>query len=60
MIAKGTQVLVKTTNGGEIVAALYERYRPSYDAVLIHDGSVFVVSAFRLKSIEVAVDRRMS
>jgi hypothetical protein len=53
MIAKGTQVLVKTTNGGEIVAKLALTYRPTYDAVLDHNGQTIVISAFRLNSIEV-------
>lgn len=51
-IAKGTTVLVKTTNGGELVADLYEGYRPTYDAVLMHHGQPIVIPAFRLKSIE--------
>jgi hypothetical protein len=34
MIPKGTTVRVRTTNGGDIIGQLYERYRPTYDVVI--------------------------
>lgn len=53
-IAKGAIVRVCTTNNGELTAQLYERYRPTYDVVLIHDGSAIVIPAIRLSSVEAA------
>jgi hypothetical protein len=38
MIPKGTTVRVRTTNGGDVVGQLYERYRPTYDAVIEING----------------------
>lgn len=52
MLAKGTKVLVRTTNGGELVAQLALNYRPTYDAVLELNGRTVVISPWRLKSID--------
>ena len=54
MYNKGIKVLVRTTNGGELIASLLETYRPTYDAVLAIHGSYTIIAAHRLKSIEAA------
>ena len=53
-MSKGTTVLVKTTNGGEIIAKLALNYCNTYDVVLDHNGHTIVISPWRLKSIEAA------
>lgn len=53
-ISKGTEVRVRTTNGGESYGTLERDYVPTY-AVWFkpnRDGSPYVITAQRLKSIE--------
>lgn len=52
-IPKGTEVLVRTTNGGEIVVTLAHDYEPTYPVTLERSyGGSFIVMPCRLKSIE--------
>ncbi len=52
-IEKGTQVRIRTTNGGEIVAFLIEAHRATYDAVIGVIGGFVRIPSFRITSIEV-------
>lgn len=55
-IAKGTEVRVCTTNGGEAYGTLERDYVPTY-AVWFkpnHGGNAYVITAQRLRSIEPA------
>ena len=52
MIAKGTVVRIRTSNGGEIVASLWQNYRPTYDAVIDLNGHAVVIPITRLTSVE--------
>lgn len=49
---KGTQVVLRTTNGGECFVKLTHEYRPTY-AVTVEraDGSYFTVLADRIASV---------
>lgn len=49
---KGTLVRVRTSNGGETVAALWFDYRRTYDASLNINGHCVVIPAFRLTTVE--------
>jgi hypothetical protein len=55
MLTKGTVVLIRTTNGGEIVTRLSENYRPTYDVVcdanLADNTRWFLIPAVRIQSI---------
>lgn len=52
-IAKGTKVILETTNGGRSETTLLEKYRPTFSATCGQpDGSVwFIVEPERIKSI---------
>lgn len=54
MIPKGTTVRVRTSNGGEIVAPLWENYRPTYDALINLNGHAVAIPITRLTSVEKA------
>lgn len=54
IIPKGTQVRVRTTNGGDIVAALLQHHRRTYDAVLASGNGYAIIPAWRIVSVEVA------
>jgi hypothetical protein len=54
MIRKGTQVRIRTENGGDCIAVLASTYRPTYFAELEINGMWFAVSPYRLLSIEPA------
>ena len=49
---KGDRVIVRTTNGGEIISTLWCDYYRTYDCI-IEDGDV-VISAGRIKSVDAA------
>ena len=51
MIPQGTKVLLKTTNGGELVTRLLETYRPTYSAVIESGNGYAIITAHRIKSI---------
>lgn len=51
-IQKGTQVRLRTTNGGDTVATLLEDYVPTYRALLQGSGGWFSVGPERIKSIQ--------
>ena len=54
MIRKNTMIRVLTTNGNEIVASLLEDYTPSFRVVLSRGNSYLIISADRIKRVEVA------
>lgn len=52
---KGTQVRIRTDNGGEISGALLEKYVPTYAAVIAvgKDGKGYaVIQGWRIVSVE--------
>lgn len=54
VIAKGTRVRLRTTNGGDCVVVLAETYRPTFACTfLAPEGHWFVVLADRIRSVEV-------
>jgi hypothetical protein len=50
MIAAGTRVQIKTSNGGEILTVLTSSYSPTYTAY-IADGAGFI-DGLRIVSVE--------
>lgn len=54
VITKGTQVRVRTTNGGDIVATLLQHYRRTYDVVIASGNGYATISMWRVVSVEVA------
>lgn len=52
MIAKGTTVTLKTTNGGELTARLLLNYRPTYDICLEgpHGSFIHIINT-RIKEV---------
>lgn len=52
-ITKGTMVRVITTNGGLMIGPLLENYYSTYDVVIDFNGHATIVTAWRLKSIEI-------
>ncbi len=54
-IPKGTLVTIRTTNDGEITAALTERHRGTYDAIIDRpNGQYAIIPSYRITTIEVA------
>ncbi len=51
-IAKGTQVRVRTSNGGDGTFVLAETYRATYDAIVVVGRSWDRIPATRITSIE--------
>ena len=52
MIERGTRVRVKTTNGGEIVGTLHQRFLPTYSVVLVE--LPLPIGAERITSVQPA------
>lgn len=53
-LAKGTEVLVRTTNGGEATGKLLRDYIPSYLVDMEINGASVVIPGWRIKSVTVA------
>jgi hypothetical protein len=54
IIPAGTLVRVRTNNGGEIVAPLFQNYYPTFDVVLNLGGQAAVVPSYRTTIVKEA------
>jgi len=52
IVPKGTRVLIKTTNGGELTTTLVEDYRPTYDLVIGDGEHTVLIGRERIKSVD--------
>lgn len=53
MITKGTKVIVRTTNGGEVVGVLDHNYAPSYSVTVVVPHGYVCIIGWRVKSVSV-------